>query len=140
MFNWPDIPINGIVLGQILSLLVTCTSSLSTELARQGASIPFTQGAIQYALLFLAFAGPVRLFLWRWEQAPWKYMLVSGIDALSTGCIVKAFSLTSVTSVTLLDNWTIPCVILLTAVFFRQMFDSCSHLPACQMQQRDAHI
>lgn len=139
MFKWPDIPINGIALGQILSLLVTCTSSLSTELARQGASIPFTQGAVQYALLFLAFGGPVRLFRWQWEQAPWKYMLVSSIDVLSTGCIVKAFSLTSITSVTLLDSWTIPFVILLTAVFFRQTYDSGAYLPGCQPQRRGAH-
>lgn len=120
---WPELPINGIALGQILSLLVTCTSSISTELALRGASIPFTQGAIQYALLFLAFSGPLRLFWWRWKESAWKYMLVSGIDVLSTGCIVKAFSLTSVTSVTLLDSWTIPCVILLTAVFFRQRYE-----------------
>lgn len=111
---------NGIALGQVLSLLVTSTSSISTELALHDASIPFTQGAINYALLFIVFAGPVRLVQWRWKQAAWKYMLVSGIDVLSTGCIVKAFSLTSITSVTLLDNWTIPCVILLTAVVFRQ--------------------
>eukprot|EP00892_Ulva_mutabilis_P002967 jgi/Ulvmu1/12671/UM094_0027.1 len=116
------IPMNGIVLGQILSLLVTSTSSISTELARHGASIPFTQGAINYILLFVAFAGPVRLLRWRWEQPAWKYMLVSGIDVLSTGCVVKAFSLTSITSVTLLDSWTIPCVIILTALGFGQKY------------------
>ena len=39
-------------------------------------------------------------------------------DTASSWCIVKALSLTSITSVTLLDAWTTPCIVLLTALLF----------------------
>ena len=84
--------------------------------------MPFTQSASNYAVLFIIFGGPARLLKWGWEQEAWKYGLLAAVDVVSTWCVVKAFSLTSITSVTLLDSWTIPCVILLTAVFFKQRY------------------
>jgi solute carrier family 35, member F1/2 len=98
---------------------------VSTRLAELGASVPFTQSASNYTLLFLVFGGPVRVFQWKWEQKAWKYGLLAGFDVAATWCVVKAFSLTSITSVTLLDSWTIPCVIILTAVFLKQRYAPC---------------
>jgi drug/metabolite transporter (DMT)-like permease len=92
--------------------------ALSAALARWGASVPVTQSMSTYLLLFCAFYP--RPHREGWHQPHWKYFCLATLDVSSTWCLVKALSLTSLTSATLLDSWTVPCVMLLTYAIFRQ--------------------
>lgn len=91
--------------------------SASAELAHKGVSVPFFQSGLTYALVGAACWWGVRKTGWKLPQ--WKYMLLGGCDVCATWCIVRAFKYTSITSVSLLDAWSVPCVMLLTAALLR---------------------
>jgi solute carrier family 35, member F1/2 len=99
--------------------------STSAALAGLGASNPFFQSCITYFLLWASGVETVHKAGWR--QAKWKYLVLAILDVSSTFCLVKAYKFTSITSATLLDSWTVPCVMLLTTVLFQQR---CVHLSA----------
>ena len=107
-----------LALALVYTSIIVAAGALSKALAAWGVSIPFTQSAATYALLFLAFL-PI-IHRKGWQQPLWKYSVLAGLDVGATWCTVKAYSLTSMTSVTLLDSWTVPCVMLLTFLLFRQ--------------------
>ena len=52
----------------------------------------------------------------------WKYAIIAAIDVEANYCVVKAYQFTSLTSVMLLDAWTIPCVMLLSRCVFRHRY------------------
>lgn len=106
--------LGAVGLGQFASLLVTFTGLTSSVLTRQGIDAPTSQSFCNYLLLAL-FYGCTFLRSKKRTQVPWYYYLILAfVDVEGNYLVVKAYQYTSLTSVMLLDCWTIPCVILLT--------------------------
>ena len=116
--------LKAIAVGQTLSLLVTCTGLTSSVLARNGIDAPTTQSLLNYVLLGLVY-GSVMLYRGKEIQISWYwYLLLAFFDVEANYLAVKAYQYTSITSVMLLDCWTIPCVLLLTWLVLKTRYGS----------------
>ncbi|KAJ1290386.1 hypothetical protein BS78_02G239100 [Paspalum vaginatum] len=112
----------GLALGQFVSLLITSTGFSSSELARRGVNAPTSQSLLNYILLALVYGGTL-LYKRRHLTIKWYYYLILGIvDVEANYIVVKAYQYTSLTSVMLLDCWSIPCAILLTWIFLKTKY------------------
>jgi len=112
----------GLALGQFVSLLITSTGFASSELARRGINAPTSQSLLNYILLALVY-GVVVLYRRQPLTIKWYYYLILGIiDVEANYIVVKSYQYTSLTSVMLLDCWSIPCVIVLTWVFLKTKY------------------
>ncbi|KAG2644537.1 solute carrier family 35 member F1-like [Panicum virgatum] len=112
----------GLALGQFVSLLITSTGFSSSELARRGVNAPTSQSLLNYILLALVFGGTL-IYKRRHLTIKWYYYLLFGIiDVEANYIVVKAYQYTSLTSVMLLDCWSIPCVIVLTWIFLKTKY------------------
>ncbi|KAL3641652.1 hypothetical protein CASFOL_012467 [Castilleja foliolosa] len=126
MVNWKDFwtknTLLGLGLGQILSLLVTSTGFSSSELAKKGINAPTSQSFLNYVLLAWVY-GSIMLYRWKPLKAKWYYYVLLGlVDVEANFLVVKAYQYTSITSVMLLDCWTIPCVLFLTWFFLKTKY------------------
>lgn len=114
--------LKAIAVGQILSLLVTCTGLTSSVLARNGIDAPTTQSLLNYILLATVY-GSILLHRGKEIQISWYwYLLLAFFDVEGNYLAVKAYQYTSITSVMLLDCWTIPCVLLLTWLMLKTRY------------------
>lgn len=112
----------AIAVGQILSLLVTCTGLTSAVLARRGIDAPTAQSLFNYILLALVY-GSLLIYRGKRIQISWYiYLLLAFLDVEGNYLAVKAYQYTSITSVMLLDCWTIPCVLLLTWLILKTRY------------------
>ncbi|RCV32091.1 hypothetical protein SEVIR_6G236800v4 [Setaria viridis] len=112
----------GLALGQFVSLLITSTGFASSELARRGVNAPTSQSLLNYILLALVY-GSVLLYRRQPLTIKWYYYLILGIiDVEANYIVVKSYQYTSLTSVMLLDCWSIPCVIVLTWIFLKTKY------------------
>ncbi|KAL5230119.1 hypothetical protein ABZP36_028895 [Zizania latifolia] len=112
----------GLALGQFVSLLITSTGFSSSELARKGINAPTSQSLLNYILLALVYGG---ILIYRRQPLTikWYYYLILGIiDVEANYIVVKSYQYTSLTSVMLLDCWSIPCVIVLTWIFLKTKY------------------
>ncbi|KAF8780837.1 hypothetical protein HU200_000786 [Digitaria exilis] len=112
----------GLALGQFVSLLITSTGFSSSELARRGFNAPTSQSLLNYILLALVYGGTL-IYKRQHLTIKWYYYLLLGIiDVEANYIVVKAYQYTSITSVMLLDCWSIPCVIVLTWIFLKTKY------------------
>ncbi|KAL6644443.1 hypothetical protein ACP70R_016051 [Stipagrostis hirtigluma subsp. patula] len=112
----------GLALGQFVSLLITSTGFSSSELARRGINAPTSQSLLNYILLALVYGG-VLIYRRQPLTMKWYYYLILGIiDVEANYIVVKSYQYTSLTSVMLLDCWSIPCVIVLTWIFLKTKY------------------
>ncbi|KAE9618604.1 hypothetical protein Lal_00047674 [Lupinus albus] len=112
----------GVGLGQFLSLLITSTGFTSSLLAKKGLDAPTAQSFLNYALLAIVY-GSILIYRRKPLKAKWYYYIILGIiDVEANFLVVKSYQFTSVTSVMLLDCWSIPCVILLTWIFLKTKY------------------
>ncbi|KAL3829234.1 hypothetical protein ACJIZ3_018036 [Penstemon smallii] len=119
---WTKNTLLGLVLGQVLSLLVTSTGFSSSELSKKGINAPTSQSFLNYVLLAL-FYGCIMLYRRQALKAKWYYYVLLGlVDVEANFLVVKAYQYTSITSVMLLDCWTIPCVLFLTWFFLKTKY------------------
>ncbi|XP_010268299.1 PREDICTED: solute carrier family 35 member F1-like isoform X2 [Nelumbo nucifera] len=119
---WTRKTLVGLGLGQFLSLLITSTGFSSSELARRGINAPTSQSFLNYVLLAI-FYGSLVIHRKKGLKAKWYYyLLLSVVDVEANFLVVKAYQYTSLTSVMLLDCWTIPCVIFLTWFFLKTKY------------------
>lgn len=119
---WTKKTLVGLGLGQFLSLLITSTGFSSSELARRGINAPTSQSFLNYVLLFLVYGGTL---LYRRKVLKAKfyyYILLAIVDVEANFLVVKAYQYTSLTSVMLLDCWSIPSVIFLTWFFLKTKY------------------
>jgi solute carrier family 35 protein F1/2 len=117
-----SVGLKAIAVGQALSLLVTCTGLTSSLLVRHGIDAPTTQSLLNYVLLALVY-GSAMLYRGKEIQISWYwYLLLAFFDVEGNYLAVKAYQYTSITSVMLLDCWTIPCVLLLTWLFLHTRY------------------
>ena len=120
------IPQNVIFLlgWQCCSLLVTATGVFSQLLAARGVNVPTTQSVANYLLL--------STYLLRWSLGrgrsepsalrPWQWLLLAIVDVEANYLLVLAYQYTDITSVTLLDGFTVPCVMVLSRGLFGRRF------------------
>ena len=104
--------------GQLVSLLL-CISAICTEVLQQeGVRLPTSQTFLNYILLGLVFLPQVSIhghgIRYVLAENGWTYLLLAVIDVEANFLIVKAYQYTSITSVQLLDCFTIPCVMALS--------------------------
>ncbi|CAH9110353.1 unnamed protein product [Cuscuta europaea] len=119
---WNKKTLLGLGLGQFLSLLVTSTGFLSSDLARKGINAPTSQSFLNYVLLAL-FYGGVMIYRKKPLKAKWYYYVILGlVDVEANFLVVKSYQYTSLTSVMLLDCWAIPCVMLFTWIFLKTKY------------------
>lgn len=105
------------LLGQLLSIVLTLTATFSSALAQHDVNVPTTQSALNYLLLGLVFGAILLVRKQKVEVAWYKYAVWALLDVEANFLVVKAFQYTSITSATLLDCWSIPCVMLLSWYF-----------------------
>lgn len=119
---WTKNTLVGLGLGQLLSLLVTSTGFSSSELAKKGINAPTSQSFLNYVFLALVY-GSIMLYRRQALKAKWYYYILLGVvDVEANFLVVKAYQYTSITSVMLLDCWTIPCVLFLTWFFLKTKY------------------
>lgn len=119
---WTRKTLVSLGLGQFVSLLITSTGFSSSEVARKGISAPTSQSFLNYVLLAIVY-GSTLLYRGKPLKAKWYYYVLLGlVDVEGNYLVVKAYQYTSLTSVMLLDCWTIPCVIALTWFFLKTKY------------------
>ncbi|XP_057754535.1 uncharacterized protein LOC130973866 [Arachis stenosperma] len=119
---WTRKTLIGLALGQLLSLLITSTGFTSSELAKKGINAPTSQSFLNYVLLAIVY-GAVLIHRRKAFKAKWYYYIVLGlVDVEANFLVVKAYQYTSLTSVMLLDCWSIPSVMLLTWLFLKTKY------------------
>ncbi|KAK9159467.1 hypothetical protein Syun_005808 [Stephania yunnanensis] len=112
----------ALALGQFISLLNTSTGFSSSELARKGINAPTSQSLANYVLLAIVY-GSILIYRRAKLKAKWYYyLLLALVDVEANFLVVKAYQYTSLTSVMLLDCWTIPSVIFLTWFFLKEKY------------------
>ncbi|KAJ9542583.1 hypothetical protein OSB04_029089 [Centaurea solstitialis] len=95
--------------------LMSFNSSLSTNLGVVNA--PFTLAFFTYSAITLVF-GSILLYRRQKLQISWYwYIFLAVVDVSGTYLVNKAYQFSSITSVTLLDCWTVVWVILITWLF-----------------------
>ncbi|RHN48656.1 putative solute carrier family 35 member SLC35F1/F2/F6 [Medicago truncatula] len=106
-----------LLLGQLVSFLLALMSITSSLIAQFGVDAPLTQSLFTYGSLALVY-GSILLYRHQKPLVSWYWYLLLGFaDAQGCYLVIKAYQYTSVTSVTLLDCWTVPWAILLTWIF-----------------------
>ncbi|XP_019429571.1 PREDICTED: solute carrier family 35 member F1-like [Lupinus angustifolius] len=112
----------GVALGQFLSLLITSTGFSSSQLAKKGINAPTSQSFLNYVLLAVVY-GSIVVYRRKPLKAKWYYYILLGIvDVEANFLVVKSYQYTSLTSVMLLDCWSIPTVMLLTWLFLKTKY------------------
>ncbi|KAK3226808.1 hypothetical protein Dsin_006670 [Dipteronia sinensis] len=106
-----------LLLGQLVSLILASMSFTSSLIATLGVDAPITQTTFNYAFLALVY-GAILLYRRQTLRVAWYwYLLLGFVDVQGNYLVNKAFQFSSLTSVTLLDCWTIAWAIILTWFF-----------------------
>ncbi|XP_078181851.1 uncharacterized protein LOC144575539 isoform X2 [Carex rostrata] len=109
-------------LGQIISFSLAVTSFTSSLIANLGTDAPLTQSFFTYLSLSLVYA-PILLYHRRKLLVPlYWYIGLAFVDVQANFLVVKAYQYSSITSVTLLDCWTIPWVMILTWIVLKTRY------------------
>ncbi|XP_009603575.1 uncharacterized protein [Nicotiana tomentosiformis] len=103
-----------LLLGQMVSFVMALMSFTSSLVANLGANTPLSLSFCSYTALALVYGG-IMIYRRQKLQVPWYwYALLSFADVQGNFLVNKAYQYSSITSVTILDCWTIAWVILLT--------------------------
>ncbi|KAJ4747656.1 solute carrier family 35 protein (DUF914) [Rhynchospora pubera] len=109
-------------LGQVISFSLAVTSFTSSLIADLGTDTPLTQSFFTYLFLSLVY-GPILLCRRHKLLVPWYwYVGLALVDVQGNFLVVKAYQYSSITSVTLLDCWTIPWVMILTWIVLKTRY------------------
>eukprot|EP01133_Synstelium_polycarpum_P001366 gene1366-1569_t len=115
----------GIGLGQIISLLIAGTGVFSQLLAvKYNVNIPTTQSLLNYILLcFFTIVLLKRGNFWHTLKTQWYIMLpLALVDVEANYIVVKAYQYTTITSIMVLDCFTIPCVVIMSRIFLKTRY------------------
>lgn len=114
-----------LLLGQVLAILNTSSSTFTSLLENQGTSIPAFQTFFNYLLLNLVFTsftihkhGFKDWMRITWNDA-WKYILFAFCDVEGNYFIVLAYRYTTILSAQLINFWAIVVVVGLSSVVLR---------------------
>uniref|UniRef100_A0A6B2L9V4 EamA domain-containing protein n=1 Tax=Arcella intermedia TaxID=1963864 RepID=A0A6B2L9V4_9EUKA len=119
----------ALLLGQLMSFAITGTGVTSQLLAqRHNVNIPTTQSGVNYLLLAIVYSlvllkqGKLRETITSISKMKY-YFLLAFIDVEANFLVVKAYQYTNITSITLLDCFSIPCVVLFTGLFLKTRYN-----------------
>ncbi|OVA03583.1 Solute carrier family 35 member SLC35F1/F2/F6 [Macleaya cordata] len=134
MNEWRSKKVVGVIfvlfLGQVVSLNLAITSFTSSFLANLNVDAPLTQSLFTYCFLALVYT-PIFLYRRQKMLVPWYwYLLLGFIDVQGNFLVVQAYQYSSITSVTLLDCWTTPWVMILTWIFIGTRYTLCQFFGA----------
>ncbi|KAE8148581.1 hypothetical protein BDV25DRAFT_15794 [Aspergillus avenaceus] len=114
-----------LILGQILAITNTATSTFSTLLSEKGTSIPAFQTFFNYVLLNIIFT-PYTVYRYGikgWFQMVykrgWKYIILAFCDVEGNYFIVLAYRYTTMLSAQLINFWAIAVVVVISFLFLR---------------------
>ncbi|KAI9122041.1 hypothetical protein K1719_006730 [Acacia pycnantha] len=103
-----------LLLGQAVSAIMAVMSLTSSLIADFGVDAPLSQSMFNYLSLGLVY-GSILIFRRQKPLIPWYwYLLLGFVDVQGNYLVNEAFQYASITSVTLLDCWTIPWAMILT--------------------------
>ncbi|KAK4730748.1 hypothetical protein R3W88_023736 [Solanum pinnatisectum] len=106
-----------VFLGQVVSFVMALMSFTSSLVANLGANTPLSLSFFSYTALALVYGG-IMIYGRQKLQVPWYwYALLGFADVQGNFLVNKAYQYSSITSVTILDCWTIAWVIILTWLF-----------------------
>jgi solute carrier family 35 protein F1/2 len=101
-------------LGQLVAFSLAAGNFASSLVANLGVNAPLTQSFFVYLLLTLVYV-PILFHRRQKPRIPWYwYLAIAFIDVQGNYLFVEAYQYSSITSITLLDCWTIVWVIVLT--------------------------
>ncbi|KAI9040602.1 DUF914 domain membrane protein [Aspergillus affinis] len=114
-----------LVLGQVLAITNTATSTFSTLLSDEGTSIPAFQTFFNYVLLNLIFT-PYTMYRYGFKgwgkmvlRNGWKYIILAFCDVEGNYFIVLAYRYTTMLSAQLINFWAIAVVVVISFLFLR---------------------
>ncbi|TVU19606.1 hypothetical protein EJB05_35765 [Eragrostis curvula] len=103
-----------LLLGQLVAFSMAVSSFTSSLIANLGVDAPLTQSFFAYLLLTLVYV-PIVLRRRQKLRISWYwYLALAFIDVQGNYLVVKAYQYSYITSVTLLDCWTVVWAIILT--------------------------
>lgn len=114
-----------LVLGQVLALCLTTTSTMTTFLQLENTIIPAFQSLFNYILLFLTYhTYTVYRYGWAgyWKFLKawwWKYLIFSFCDVEGNYFTVLAYNYTNLLSAQLINFWAIVVVIVMSFLFLK---------------------
>ncbi|KAB8236002.1 hypothetical protein ETB97_010663 [Aspergillus alliaceus] len=114
-----------LILGQVLAITNTATSTFSTLLSNEGTSIPAFQTFFNYVLLNIIFTTYTlyRYGIKGWFQMVfkhgWKYIILAFCDVEGNYFIVLAYRYTTMLSAQLINFWAIAVVVVISFLFLR---------------------
>lgn len=127
--SWTSL--QSLVLGQVISVLITGTGVFSSLLAAEGINMPVTQSSLNYVLLCGLFLSVLPKLLREGLSAPiWIYVLWAVCDVEANFIVVEAYQYTSIASVMLLDCFAIPCTMVLSCILLKGRYTPV-HIGAC---------
>lgn len=116
--------------AQVVSLLVCCTGIINSELdGTYDINIPTAQSVFNYILLACTFT-PIWFYKNKTEFKSiikahwWKYLLLALADVEANYLIIKAYSLTIVTTIQVIDAFVLPITLLLSYIFLKLRYKS----------------
>ncbi|CAM9202490.1 unnamed protein product [Scytosiphon promiscuus] len=114
-----------VLLGQVLSALIALMSISAASLDDRGVNLPSFVNFINYVFIMLGFFFPMLLSRPSLELALpwWRYALYAAVDVEANTLAVLAFRYTSITSVAMLDAFSIPAVMVLSRVLLRAEYN-----------------
>ncbi|KAF8341184.1 DUF914-domain-containing protein [Amanita rubescens] len=114
--------------GQLVSLCITATNVINTELVNHGLSLPTMQNNFTYFSLFLMFT-PYTVYkygLKGWGNVVlrdgWRYFILAACDAEGNFFAVKAYSYTDLLSCMLLVAWSIPVCLFFSWLYMKPKY------------------
>ncbi|EFA81646.1 putative transmembrane protein [Heterostelium album PN500] len=117
--------LHGLALGQLISLCICGTGVFSQLLVvNYGVNIPTSQSLLNYILLmFYSIVLIKRGTFWKTIKTKSHILIpLALIDVEANYVVVKAYQYTTITSIMLLDCFTIPCVVILTRIFLKTRY------------------
>lgn len=113
----------ALFIGQVISLCITCTNTVTSEMANLGTSMPLFQNLLNYALLAIVY-NPVMWYKYgfkKWFKIlvydSWRFFILAFIDVQGNYFVTLAYDYTNILSAALLDNFSIVIVVILSFVF-----------------------
>ncbi|KAF2714638.1 DUF914-domain-containing protein [Pleomassaria siparia CBS 279.74] len=114
-----------LLLGQVLSICITSTNTLSSLLSAEGTSIPAFQSFFNYVLLNLIYTSWTiyKYGFKRWATLVWKdgwrFFILAFMDVEGNYFTVLAYRYTTILSAQLINFWAIVVVVIVSFILLR---------------------
>lgn len=125
------------VIGQILSLCLTCTNSMTTGMGDEGTNIPLLQNLLNYALLAIVH-NTIMLYKYGFKKTAkiffvdsWRFFIMAFVDVQGNYFVTLAYEYTNMLSAALLDNFAIVVVVILSFVFLHVRYHWTQYIGIC---------